>query len=224
MIAIAKPSPIASTTTITSDSHNEEASCHDEFLSLLPAIRHQARAAFRFKDADAVEDAISEVSAYAWIAFRRLAQLGRLNLAYPSALARFGVSRVRDGRRVGCRANVRDPLSPWCRRRKGVRIESLDRADERDDAWQLVLVEDHRTGPAAIATMKIDFEAWLQSLPCRQREIAEALAAGHGTGLVACMFRVSPGRIGQLRKVLHQTWCRFQGEVPAVKLPSLACR
>jgi hypothetical protein len=212
VIAMSKPSA----TTTTTNSNNDQAACHDQFLALLPAIRRNARVGFSHLDIEAREEAIAEVAAYAWIAFRRLAELGRLSLAYPSALARFGVSRVRDGRQVGCRANVRDPLSPWCRRRKGVRVESLDRADEQDDAWRLVLVEDHRAGPAAIATMKIDFEAWLQSLPYQQREVAEALAAGHETGQVANMFRLSPGRIAQLRKVLHQAWCRFQGEVPAV--------
>jgi hypothetical protein len=220
MIAIPKPSATTTTTTSTND---DQPACHDQFLALLPAIRRQARVAFRHQDIEAREEAIAEVAAYAWIAFRRLAELGRVSLACPSALARFGVRRVRDGRCVGCRANVCDVLSPWCRRRKGVRVESLDRAEEQDDAWRLVLVEDHRAGPAAIAATRIDFADWLRSLPCQQREVAEALAAGHETRAVASMFRLSPGRIAQLRKVLHQTWCRFQGEAEPTRVPAVEC-
>ena len=51
-------------------------------------------------------------------AFFRLVEVGKTDLAYPSALARYGVARVRDGRKVGCRLNINDIASDYCQREK----------------------------------------------------------------------------------------------------------
>jgi hypothetical protein len=217
MIAIARPSAEAATAAAT-----QMESSHARYLELLPAIRRHARVAFRELNPEAREEAIAEALAYSWVAFRRLVELGRVNLAFAAPLAQFAVARVRDGRRVGCRANVRDVSSPWCQRRKRIDVESLDQRDT-DHGWKEIVVEDKRSGPARIAGFRIDFAAWIDSLPQRQREIAEALAAGHDTRLVAGMFNVSPGRISQLRKVLHAAWCRFQGQTNPTEVPTAAC-
>lgn len=150
---------------------------HERFEELLPVIRRDADFAFRHLRADARDEAVADVLAYCWTAYYRLAELGRLNLVYAGALARFGISRARDGRRVGCRANVRDVSSAWCRRRKRIEIKSLDERD-RDDGWREIAVEDRRCGPARIARFRIDFAAWMDSLPERHREIAEASLPG----------------------------------------------
>ena len=75
---------------------------HERFEELLPVIRRDADFAFRHLRADARDEAVADVLAYCWTAYYRLAELGRLNLVYAGALARFGISRARDGRRVGC--------------------------------------------------------------------------------------------------------------------------
>ena len=215
MIAIAKnlANPRAA------ESSNDQSAWHTRFLELLPAIRRHARVAFRHLDAEAREESIAEAVAYAWTAFHRLAELGRLSLAFPSALAQFGVSRVRDGRRVGCRTNVHDVMSARCRRRKGVCVESLDQAEERDDGWRQVLVEDYRAGPAAIATMRLDFASWLASLSGRDRQVAEVLAGGETTLLAAKRFGVAASRISQLRAKLRRLWLEFQGELRVTGQP-----
>ena len=79
-------------------------------------------------------------------------------------------------------------------------------------AWQEVIVEDKRCGPAEIATMRIDFEAWLTTLSPRMRRIARVLATGETTGTTAARFGVSASRISQLRSQLKQAWHTFQGE------------
>ena len=63
-----------------------------------------------------------------------------------------------------------------------------------------------------MATTKIDFTAWLKSLPSRVRRIAKLLATGEKTSIVAEKFNLSPGRISQLRRELAQSWKKFQGE------------
>ena len=79
-----------------------------------------------------------------------------------------------------------------------------------------VLVEDRRAGPADTAVVRIDFAAWLQLLPRRLRNIATFLANGETTTTAAKRFRVSAGRVSQLRRELFLAWHRFQGDQPAL--------
>jgi hypothetical protein len=46
----------------------------------------------------------------------------------------------------------------------------------------------------------------------RNRQIAERLSLGHSTAQVARQFGVSPGRISQIRRELHDSWVQFAGE------------
>ena len=98
-------------------------------------------------------------------------------------------------------------------------VQRLDRYDVKDGQWREIVVEDKNATPADIAATRIDFAAWLDTLPRRQRRIAETLATGESTGCTARKFHVSPGRISQLRRKLFDAWREFQGEIlgsPAV--------
>ena len=189
---------------------------HAGFLAMLPAIETHARIAFRDLDPEAREEAIQEVVANACRAYVRLVELGKLDIAYPSVLARYGVAQVRDGRKVGGKLNIHDVLSPYCQQRKGVLVERLDKYDHEEDCWQEILVEDRTAGPADLAASRIDFSAWLKFLPGRMRRIANCLATGETTTTTAGKFKVSPGRISQIRKELCRAWHRFQGEEPGM--------
>ena len=188
---------------------------HERFLAMLPAIQDQARFAFRRLDPEAREDAIQETIANALVAFVRLVQRKKADIAYPTPLVRFAVAQIHDGRRVGNRLNVRDVLSPYAQQEKDIRVERLDRFDEKDNEWVEAVVEDHRTPVPDQVVFRCDFPIWLESLPRRNRRIALALAIGHTTGQVAKRFRVSPGRISQLRREMQRSWQEFQGEMLA---------
>jgi hypothetical protein len=69
--------------------------------------------------------------------------------------------------------------------------------------------------PADEACFRVDFVAWLEALAPRRRRTAELLAAGHGTLEVAKEVGVTPAAISQARSWLHESWWRFQGNVPA---------
>jgi DNA-binding NarL/FixJ family response regulator len=58
----------------------------------------------------------------------------------------------------------------------------------------------------------LDFEAWLSRMPSRRRQIAEYLAQGHQTIDVAKRFRLSPGRISQIREEFRRSWLAFQSD------------
>jgi hypothetical protein len=208
MIAIAK-SASQSVATRTSSS---EADLHQQFLELLPSIHRQAAFSFRRLGLDAREEAVQEAIAHAFAAFTRLVRLDKLDLAYAAPLARFAVARVRDGRSVGSRLNADDVMATWCQKRRKISIESLDQYEERG-GWREVLVEDGTASPADIATSRIDFSCWLESLSGRDRRLAEILATGEKTRAAARRFGISAGRVSQMRRKLHEAWQRFQGEV-----------
>jgi len=179
---------------------------------MLPAIHRQARVAFRHLPPEAKQDAVEEVVCNTIVAYARLAELGKTDLAYPSVLARYGIAQVRDGRRIGAKLNIRDPLSGYCQRKKNVVVERLDKFDEEENAWQEAVVQDTRSAPVPdIVAFRCDFPAWLETLSRRDHRIAETLAIGHSTSAVAIRFGVSPGRVSQLRRELHDSWKEFTG-------------
>ena len=184
------------------------------FLALLPAIRSSVGYAFRHLPPEAREDAVQEAIATALLAYVRLVELGKTELAYASPLARHAVAHVRAGRQVGNCLRGRDVLSPYAQRQKRFTVERLDHFDEQAQAWQEVLVEDRRSTPAEIAASRMDVAAWLATLPVQLRKVAQVLATGETTKGAAEQFQVSPGRISQIRRALHDTWHAFHHQLP----------
>ena len=187
---------------------------HEKFLALLPAIVTHARIAFRALPPDARQEAVQEVVCNACCAVARLAELGKLDLAYATVLARYGVAQVRDGRKVGSKLNCKDAMSPYCQRLKGIVVERLDHFDETEECWQEILIPDQTCTPAELAASRLDFPAWLDTLSRRDRKIALKLATGETTSNTARKFRLSEGRVSQLRRELAESWCEFVGEEP----------
>lgn len=187
----------------------------DGFLEIMPAIGRYARRAFCHLRPEACDDAVQEVVANAMVAYVRLFELGKTEVAYASVLVRYGVAQYRTGRRVGTKINCRDVLSPYAQRRKNIHVERLDRCCEQDGDWREALVEDRHSSPADIAAYRIDFADWLAGLSPKHRRIATTLAGGETTILAAKQFRVSAGRISQIRQELRKSWKEFQGETPA---------
>jgi hypothetical protein len=142
--------------------------------------------------------------------------LGKLDLAYPSVLAHFAVSQVKDGRKVGCTMNVNDVLSPYCQQRKNVKVDSIDHFDDEEGCWKEAVLVDTRSSPVPdVVAFRCDFSAWLASLPRRDCHIAESLAMGDRTSEAARKFEVSDCRISQLRRELAESWRVFVGDEPA---------
>ena len=170
---------------------------------------------FAHRDPEARQELTQEVIANALVAYRRLFQEGRVALAYPTVLAKYGIAQVKDGRRVGGRLNVKDLTSVHCQRQNGLTVHRLDHFDDDENAWEELVVEDKHAGPAEIAATRLDFAAWLRGLPRRLRKITNTLALGETTNAVAKRFSVSPARISQIRGELFRAWQRFQGEQPS---------
>jgi hypothetical protein len=124
---------------------------HTVFLRMLPAIRQHARFRFRHLDPESREECIQEVLCNVCCAVARLAELNKLDRCHASAMARFAVAQVKDGRRVGGRLNCEDISSLYCQRRKGVVIERLYHFHVEENAWEEIVVEDRNATPAEVA-------------------------------------------------------------------------
>jgi hypothetical protein len=204
MIAPAKP-----------QSEYDHAAVNQQFEQMLTRIRLMALHAFRDKDHELRYELTAEVVARAYAAFVRLARQGRAELGYATPLALFSIKQVKSGRRMGAKLNIKDVSSEYAQMNKGFSMLRLDRYNKRKELWKEVVVEDQKSGPAEIAAMRIDFEAWLNTLDLRERRIAKVLATGETTGATARKFGVSPSRISQLRRQFMEAWQAFLGELPS---------
>ena len=192
---------------------------HKAFMVFMPQILTHAKCAFAYLRPEARQEAVQEVVANACQAYARLVEQGKTDIAYPSALARYGVRQTRDHRKVGGHLNIKDVLGRYCQTRKDVVVERLDKFDRAENGWEEIVVEDRHAGPAETARVRLDFSDWLGTLKCRDRKIALKLAEGEKTSTVAKRFRISAGRISQLRRELAESWQKFVGEEPG---PALA--
>jgi hypothetical protein len=193
-----------------------------KFLAMLPRIRRQAGYYLRRLPTDERVEAIQEIVASAFVSYVRLIERGKAELAFAGPLGRYAACQYLRGRRVGSRMNGDDVTSHYCRQKKGLSLEQLDHFDDPTNEWEQLIVEDKHSTPAEVASMRIDFRAWLESLPERTRHVAETLATGEGTSHVARMFGCSASRISQLRRELYRGWLAFTGDVVPTTSSALA--
>jgi hypothetical protein len=183
----------------------------DGFLALLPDIVRIIKYCFRFQGSNRREELIADAVALSFVGYRRLIASGKEDRVFATALAKFAVRQVVDGRRVGARMNVNDALSPIAKRQQ--RIKRVGFQDDRCASVDFgeVVIADKRTSPADVACFKVDLEVWLNSLRPKMRAIALTLAVGHTPLEVARYLNVSKARVSQFRQELRLSWEAFQG-------------
>jgi hypothetical protein len=196
---------------------------HSGFLKVLPAVQLHAQIQFRHFSPERREDLVQEAIASACVSFQLLAAKGKLHVATPATLATYAVRHVRSGRHVGSHQDsAKDVLSPVVRRRHGVQVIEFDTTGMvriprstigRTSGWRQVVVEDRKTPVPDIAAFRVDFAEWMRSLSRRSRKIISAMAARVGTMDLARRFKVSPGRISQLRRMFEGSWRQFQRQL-----------
>jgi hypothetical protein len=187
-------------------------SLQDRFTELLPTIHDQVRFAFRHELPERRQEMIAEAIANCWVSFVKLVERDLQDVIYATPLAQFAIKHVLSGRKVGGKLNKNDITSEYAQRMKQITVERLTRYNKRKSIWLDMLVEDRKAGPADTAAARIDFGDWLRTLGGRRRRIAETLAKGETTSVAAAKFKVSLGRISQLRRELRDDWERFHGE------------
>ena len=142
--------------------NTEPTSPHEAFERMLPVIRRYAGLASRGEPAEQRQDFIAEVCASAFVAFVRLVERDKADLAYPTVLAKYSIRHVRCGRQVGTKLNANDVSSKRAQWSKRITMERLDQ--QRRGEWMEILIEDRTAGPAELAAIRIDFGDWLTTL------------------------------------------------------------
>jgi DNA-directed RNA polymerase specialized sigma24 family protein len=189
---------------------------HTAFLQILPHLELHARISFgRVRCPNTQDDRVQETIAVAWKWFVALAQRGKDASRFVATLATLAALAVRRGRRLCAQEKPKDVLSPLAQQRQGFTVCSLpaDGALE-DDFFAEALHDNTQTPPDEQAAFRLDFAAWRCRYSARDRRLIHTLMAGERTGVVARQYRLSPGRVSQLRRAFQEDWQAFTGELP----------
>jgi DNA-directed RNA polymerase sigma subunit (sigma70/sigma32) len=174
---------------------------------MLPEIEQRLKSKFRQLDAASKDEAVGEGIAHALLAYVRLHEQNRPEVASARSLACYSARQVKSGRPAIGRMNNKEPLSLYAQLEKGICV------DRSLGEWIDKLVEDKRAGVPEQVAAKLDFRAWWNTLTQHMKRIAKDLAFGFSTKEVAAKYGVTAGRISQLRRELLDSWRLFQGEV-----------
>jgi hypothetical protein len=191
---------------IAINNERNETTWQSRFVAMFPEIEQKLRLSFCRLDPDAREDAIEEGVVHSLLAYVRLEEQGRAEVATPSSLAWYSSRQVKRGRPASGRMNGKDPLSRYAQLGRGIQVERLH------SNWIEAFVQDKRAPVADQVAAKMDVGAWFSTLPRRMKQIAKDLAFGCSTFEVARKHGVTAGRISQLRRSLEQSWVAFQKE------------
>jgi hypothetical protein len=186
--------------------------------SVLPKVLSHGRVYFRhLKSADRKEEYIAEMVALTWKWHLRLAERGKDSTRFPTALATFAARAVRSGRRLAGMERTKDVLSPLTQQRKGFAVGKLPDCSALDGSpLDEALHDNTRTPPDEQCAFRIDFPAWRATHAERDRRVLDDLMLGERTLDVAGKHGLSPGRVSQLRRELHDDWELFCAEPPPV--------
>jgi hypothetical protein len=192
---------------------------HAGFLRILPRIERHAAIYFRDVQCTAKrQDLIAETVALCWSWYLRLMKKGKDGSKFVSALARYAARAVGCGRKLTGQEKAKDVLSSVAQKRHGFKVESLPAStrtslekiysevhgQQNRDAWEERLRDNTLTPVPDQASFRLAYPQWVRSLGRCDRRLARFLSLGNSAKDAAREFKLTPGRITQLR----QQWCR----------------
>jgi hypothetical protein len=201
------------------------AALHAAFLSILPRIELHGRVAFRgVLCPQRRADCIAEMVALCWLWFVRLVGRGQDPLAFPVLLATYAARQVRCGRGLCGQEKGKDALSGLAQRRHGFKVEPLPHSatsydrlgtvggQRKQDVLEELLHDNGQTPVPEQVCFRLDFPAWRRTHARRTRRLMDDMLLGERTRELARKYGLSPGRISQMRRALHNDWRHFCGE------------
>lgn len=219
---------MSTSTSLISVNGHRDPQGNEGFLPLIPLVEQHARYVFRNLPDVHREEAVAEAVAAAFESYVSLKARGKDPVRdFPSMMATFGVLHVKDDRHVGGNSSSKDVLSYKARQKHHFTVKPLPQASRRPlqelhgsvvgqqrlDEYEEQL-QDHRDWPVPDrAAFRVDFPEFLQALSPRDRRIAYFLSLGNSNKEAARKFKLSPGRITQLRQQWCREWYRRHGEV-----------
>jgi hypothetical protein len=183
------------------------------FVALLPGLERRAQAAFRHLQCPADRaDAIAETVAAAWASWVAVTRSGRDPERLFGRIADFACRFARSNRRLAGSDGVRDIMSPRCQWARGFAVAIVGDWPAAPPAVAEALVDNRRTPVPAQVQFRLDYPAWRATLSHRDQQLADLLAAGHGTTEAATRVGVSAGRVSQKRREFHEGWLAYLGD------------
>ena len=187
------------------------------FLAHLSRFLAHARFAFRRVACPQTrEDRVAEAIALAWKHFAMLSARGKRPEAFVTTLAVRCTQAVKAGRRlVGCESST-EVLSPVAQVRHGFAVGHLPEKEAVRNRASLpadlseALADNTRSAVPEQVAFRVDFPRWRALLNRRDRMVLDALASGERGQEVARRFKISPGRVSQLRREFERGWQAFE--------------
>jgi len=170
----------------------------------LPRIRTHARIQFRGLSPEAQEEAVQIALGLAWKAYAREVERGKNPDSYVSAIARFSVRQVLDGRDVTGQEKAKDVLSRRAQRRKHFSVKSLPDASQTLDA-----LLDCSGRPDQLAAFRIAYPEFLAQIEPKKRAVIVEASQGTPTTELAENHGISQGRVSQIRREAFEMWNEF---------------
>lgn len=192
---------------------------HARFASILPRIERHARVFFRWiKCWHSKNDKIQEASALCWKWVQQLHKAGKEWRGFVSRLADYACRAVKSGRKVVGMICAKDVLNEITQAKRGFYVGKLpDYSTESTNPLVEALTDNTRSEVPDQVAFRLDFPVWRARYDDRRRRIMDAMALGHRTIDLANQFRMSQGRVSQLRREFLHDWQKFcgDGESPA---------
>jgi hypothetical protein len=190
---------------------------HARFETALPRILRHARCFFRWiKCYHTKEDKLQEVRSLCWKWVKELHRARKKWWLFVSRLADYACRAVKSGHRVAGMILAKDVFNEITQTRKCFYVGKLpDFSTESSNPLAEALTDHSHADVADHVAFKIDFPVWRCLYDDRRRRILDTLALGHRTKDVAEKFRMSGGRISQMRREFMRDWKSFTGDTPA---------
>jgi len=187
---------------------------HARFLTILPRIARHARIYFRQVVCPGKRaDLVAETQAIAWRWFIRLAERGKDATTFASVLATFAARAAKSGRRVCGQEKAKDIMSVVAQQRLGFVVGKLpDHSTLSTNPLNEALIDNTRSTIPDQVQFRCDFPSWLGTQSRRHRRLIHEMALGERTKTLARRFKLSEGRISQLRRQFREGWDAFCGE------------
>jgi hypothetical protein len=187
-----------------------------DFLAAMPRIVRHARCYFRHvRCRHRKADCISEVVSLCWKWWLRLVERGKDPSKFVSVLATFAARAVRSGRRLCGQLKAKDAMSEVAQQRHGFTVGKLPDYSTLNTNPLAEALADNTISPVPDQVVfRCDFPSWRRSHSRRNRRIIDDMLMGERTLDLARKHRLSPARVSQLRRELHDDWELFTDEEP----------
>jgi DNA-directed RNA polymerase specialized sigma24 family protein len=190
---------------------------HEHFVAVFkPRIEQQAGVSFRrySGNPEMMEELTQEALGLGWKHYLDMKLKGEKNPEeFISVFAERACQGARSGRSVNGQERARSISNPRTQIAKSFARQSLPQYDSSEhDTDLLRAIQDERDSPPDIAAYLIDTKEWLAGLPEKKREMALDMAAGETTTGLAEKYRMTLGRVSQIRRELVESNRLFHGD------------